>query len=231
MRRSSRPTRLVALLLLLFVAGPAAAQETSPAPGRVWTGAERTLLLEGLGRTRDALVAETSGLTPEQWRFRESPDRWSILEVVEHLQVQDDMYFREIYLISQQPEMPELRERVRGKEEQILAYATDPEKAKAGWLLEPQGRWATGEAAVRQFLRSRSHLEAFVRETEADLRLHFTFRDYGSYEGLWSLRDLHQLLLTTIAHTERHVNQIRAVKGHPDFPKGSAAAEPAASAE
>lgn len=175
--------------------------------------------MEGLDRTRALLQAEAADLTKEQWQYREDPDRWSIAEVVEHLQLQEDMYFREVYLISQVPSMPELRERVRGKEAQIMAYSTDPESGIAAWFLQPQGRWSSGQEAMRQFLRSREKLTDFIRNTDADLRLHFTFRDYyPSNEGLWAIRDLHQLILTTIAHTERHVNQIKRIKAHPGFP-------------
>ena len=35
--------------------------------------------------------------------IQEAPERWSIAEVVEHLEIQDEMYFREIYLISKTP--------------------------------------------------------------------------------------------------------------------------------
>jgi hypothetical protein len=209
----------IGVVLLLCVGVSQRAAHAQPG-NQTWSEEERRLLIEGLDRTRDLLQAETADLTTGQWQFKEVPDRWSIAEVVEHLQLQEDMYFRELYLISQVPEMPELRERVRGKEAQIMAYSTDPEAGIAAWYLQPEGRWSSGPEAMRQLLRSREKVTDFVRNTNADLRLHFTFRDYypGS-DGLWAIRDLHQLLLTTIAHTERHVNQIKRIKEHSSFPR------------
>jgi hypothetical protein len=207
----------LALALLLL----SAADAGKPS---VWTEAERQSLIQGLDRTRDLLVQATANLGPEQWRFKEEPGRWSIAEVVEHLGLQEDMYFREVYLIAQQPALPRYRRPVKGNDEKILAYATDPDKAQAGWFLEPQGRWADPARGMASFLRSRAKLTEWVRTTPADLRVHFTFREYKGKANLWSVRDLHQLLLTTIAHTERHLNQILKVKTHAGYPAKLAAA-------
>lgn|GEM_PF-4143751 len=40
---------------------------------------------DNLRRTRNDLTREVENLTNAQWYFRESPERWSITEVVEHL--------------------------------------------------------------------------------------------------------------------------------------------------
>ena len=57
-----------------------------------------------------------------------------------------------------------------------------------------------------------------MQGTRKDLRVQFIFREYKGTANRWSVRDLHQLLLTTIAHTERHVNQMLKVKAHPAYP-------------
>src|SRR5258705_1468992 len=50
-----------------------------------WTEADRKYLTENITRSRDELIKETAGLSEKQWSFKESPDRWSINEVVEHI--------------------------------------------------------------------------------------------------------------------------------------------------
>jgi hypothetical protein len=200
----------------------ARASSAVTASGPRWTEAERQLLIDGLNRTKELVVAQTNGLADAAWTFRESPERWSIAEITEHLGLQEDMYFRELYLLSQVPAMPELEPRVAGKDERIPGYASDPEPGVAAWYLQPMGRWNSREKAVGQFVRSREKLTEFVRTTPEDLRIHFTFRDYvraDRKESLWSIRDLHQLVLTTIAHTERHVNQMKKVTAHPKYPR------------
>ena len=52
---------------------------------KVWTDTDRRYLLDNLARSRDELIKETKGLTDKQWNFKESPDRWSIKEVTEHI--------------------------------------------------------------------------------------------------------------------------------------------------
>ena len=50
-----------------------------------WTESDRQYLLQNLIRSRDELQQEINGLSKKQWNFKESPDRWSINEVVEHI--------------------------------------------------------------------------------------------------------------------------------------------------
>lgn len=192
----------------------------------VWTTEERQLLLDGLNKTRDLVIEATKGLAPAQWQFKEAPTRWSIAEVVEHLGLQEDMYFREMYLIAQQPPMPDLRSKVQNNDAKILAYADSSEKAQASWYLEPRGRWQDPANGVAAFLRSREHLTSFVQKTSVDLRVHFTFREYKGQMNQWSVRDLHQLMLTTISHTKRHVGQIERIKAHSNYPQRRTAAQP-----
>src|SRR5580692_9705767 len=44
---------------------------------------ERRVVLEQLASS-EARLQQVEGLTPEQWRFRETPERWSIAENIEH---------------------------------------------------------------------------------------------------------------------------------------------------
>jgi hypothetical protein len=178
-----------------------------------------------LKRTKDLVLTLAGGLSDAAWNFKESPERWSIAEITEHLGLQEDMYFRELYLLSQVPAMPELKARVAGKDQRIPGYASDPEPGVATWYLQPMGRWNSRDKALGQFGRSRDRLTEFVLTTKEDLRVHFTFRDYvrsDKKESLWAIRDLHQLVLTAIAHTERHVNQMKKVTAHPGYPRGAA---------
>jgi hypothetical protein len=63
---------------------------------KAWSETDRKYLLENLTRSRDLLVKETQNLSEEQWNFKESPDRWSIKEVVEHIDLWELLFQREI---------------------------------------------------------------------------------------------------------------------------------------
>ena len=202
-------------VLLLFVA----CSSPDPMEQSVWTEQERQLLITGLEDSRDELLDEISGLTPEQWNYRSDSQTWPVGWVVEHLDLQENMHFREIYAISQSPVVEEFVGTTRKNDSLIIGYATDPVKGKAGWYAQPKGRWATKEACIGQFLKTRSVMIDFVKTTDIDLRSHFTFRNSLPDDDYRKVRDLHQLVLTTVAHTRRHTAQIRRMKEGKGFPE------------
>jgi hypothetical protein len=59
------------LLLSICLANAALAQQ------KLWTETDRQFTIDQFNRTRDEVVKETENLTPAQWAFRESSDRWS----------------------------------------------------------------------------------------------------------------------------------------------------------
>jgi hypothetical protein len=117
---------------------------------RQWTEQERAFLVQELEQTRQQLTIEVISLRAEQVNFREAPNRWSILEIVEHLEVQDEMYWRELDILTRGPTMPQVVERVRGNDEKLLHYETDPGKADAGYR-KPIGQFGTKELAMQAF--------------------------------------------------------------------------------
>lgn len=46
---------------------------------------ERQLVLDHLASSEARLLELVDGLTPQQWSFRETPDRWSIAGNIEHV--------------------------------------------------------------------------------------------------------------------------------------------------
>lgn len=191
---------------------------------RIWTEEERTYLLKELNRTSKELADEIESLNPEQWHFHETPNRWSIAEIVEHLTLQNELHFRELSVNAQAPQMPQYIQVVKDWDSYFINYATDTLKGKARWFLEPVGRFCTKENAIEAFNRARSNLTKYVAETAVDFRMQFTFRAMVALDTLANakpgqVRDLHQLILTGIAHTDRHLGQIRKIKEHVEYPK------------
>jgi len=58
----------------------------------------------------------------------------------------------------------------------------------------------------------------FASNTDVDLRAHFSFRNIRDETDFRRVRDLHQIILTTIAHTKRHLHQIGKIKESSEFP-------------
>ena len=189
---------------------------------KLWTEKERALLVQQLQQTRDSVIAEVKNLSNDQMLFKESAGRWNILEIIEHLEVQDEMYWRELDILSRGPQLLQYASIVKGNDAKLLQYETDTSKADAGYL-KPIGRFNGKNAALSAFSDTRNRIIDFISTTPKDLRAYFTFRNYkddGSLKdaSIYSVRDLHQLMLTNVAHTKRHLVQLKKVKQHPQFP-------------
>src|SRR6187551_769422 len=63
---------------------------------KLWSKDNRKYLIDNLSRTRDSIIKETKNLSQAQWNFKESPGRWSINQIVEHLNIWEVLLQREI---------------------------------------------------------------------------------------------------------------------------------------
>lgn len=184
------------------------------AQNRLWTEADRQYQVQNLKRTQQALEKATAGLTEEQWHFHESPQRWSIAEIVEHLALWEVIFAREINLA------------MRNTPNAALKQACRTDSSYLNFIMEEKGHNAPDYARPTGFIRGKDNLEffkmrrqpaiAFVDSTSADLRL------YHEAVGGGVFRDVHQVLLVQWGHVDRHLRQIERVKQHALFPRTAA---------
>ncbi len=208
-------------IIMAFIAG--CNNQLDNQTQRWWTEEDRQLILSELNRTTTELKSEIDSLSTDQWSFREDSDRWNIGEVVEHLEMQNQLHYREISIILNSPQHLEYRIITKGEDGYFTQYATDTSKGQANWFLQPKGKFKSKEAAEEAFYLARKELSKLVRTTTVDLRKQFSFRVPANEKKIdefkiGEVRDLHQLLLTGIAHTDRHLRQIRRIKSHPSYP-------------
>ncbi len=216
-----RQIRILGLVAMMATGcGPSASVPSTP----IWTVEERNWLLSELDRTTSEVLAAVDDLTDEQWYFKETADRWCLVEIIEHLEVQNELHMRELYAGSNSPRLPQYIALAQGQDAYFTSYATRGPPGKAQWFLEPIGRFCSPQEAIEAFQRARAGLRDFIEKTEVDLRQHVTFRKdltdapTGAVRP-GDVRDLHQLVLTGIAHTDRHLGQMAAIKAHPAFPR------------
>lgn len=201
---------LVLVLLLFGLWG----QKNTLAQTKLWTKADRQYTVNNLKRTRDLVVQETEQLSPEQWRFKESPDRWSIGEIVEHLALWEIIWAREISI------------GIRNKPQPELNQTSKPDSYYATWIMEDSPHVSPDFSRPTGFIQGRNNLLffqklrdqniAFADTTQADMRASFEFTatDYP--------RNMHQVYIFQWGHVDRHLRQIRKVKAHPNYPKETA---------
>jgi hypothetical protein len=211
------------VICFMLIALTAYNQTRNASSDRLWTEAERDSLLKGLERTKNEVFAEIKGLNEQQWNFKEDSTRWSISEIVEHLITQDESYVKEISTCLNQPEMPQFLEKTKGNDHVFIDYVDDPLKTNAGFLT-PFGRYCSKDKTEFAYNRIRAALYSTVKNSKDDFRKHFTFRNYKQGNTItdaekYNVRDMHQIVLTCIAHTDRHLKQLRKVKKHLNYPK------------
>jgi hypothetical protein len=168
---------------------------------------ERQRVLEQLASSEARLLEIVDGLTPEQWRFREAPERWSIGEIVEHLVLFEGFILGAIANALQGPVEAEKKPLAAGKEHLVLGLADAREtKFNAREVVRPRGAWSSATKLIVEFRKVRAGTVAFAMETEADLRGHFF--PHIAFGDL----DCYQWLVVLGQHTCRHVLQIEKIK-------------------
>lgn len=179
-----------------------------------WTETDRQWLSDSLTITRDQLIKETENLTEAQWNFKESAERWSIKEVVEHICYWELLLTHEVSKALAQGPKPELSHNAR------------PDSIALGFILEEHPHISTeytkpftytlpmglndGKNNIAWFLKMRNESISFIDSTTADLRTYFMYEKRPN---------IHQVYITIFGHTERHLRQIRKIKLNANYPK------------
>jgi hypothetical protein len=201
---------LTCLALLAFPL-VASSQDSQSTP---WTEDDRRYLLENLIRSRDELIKETEGLSKAQSNFKESEERWSINQVVEHLAIFELIFDREIGRALGAKPAPGVVKEVKPD-----SYYTDfimedaihvtTEFTKPYTYSVPMGLNDI-KNNLAWFIKMRDESIEYVKTTKEDLRQYY--RSAGN-------QNVHQTFLYVFGHVDRHLKQIRKVKANPKYPK------------
>lgn len=197
--------RLFTILLFTFIAFHSEAQA-------IWTESDRRYLLENLIRSRNTLIKETQGLTKAQWEFKESPDRWSINQIVEHIGYWEMLLDHEIANSLEAGKQPERIKEARADSmfvnfiyEEKKHYSLEYTKPFSYTI--PMGLNDL-KNNLTWLLKLRNESIEYVKTTNDDLRTHFN--SYGS---------IHQIYIYVFGHMDRHISQIKKVKANAAYPK------------
>jgi len=175
------------------------------------TEKERESAIKRLTRTRQEVLDAIDGVTETQARWKPAPDRWSILEYLEHLAVSDDALIAMIERSLKTPAKPETEEERRAREQKIRETPIPRGVNKAPEMLQPAGHFASLADARGAFLAARDRTLEYARTTQADLRSHF------SQHTVLGPLDGYQWLTGNAHHAETHAAHIREIRSLPGF--------------
>jgi hypothetical protein len=190
--------------------GQAKTSQSSTVP--VWTEVDRKYLLENLIRSKEEIIAETKNLTKDQWNFKESPDRWSINQIVEHICIWELIHMNEISVALQMGPIPDFTHYLSDS----LFFDGDPKGLNHNNALDytkpfsiavPLGN-NEGKSNLTWLTTMRNESIEYLKNETKNIRIHYIC--FGP--------NIHQRYMMIFNHTFRHLRQIRKVKAHPNYP-------------
>jgi len=164
---------------------------------------EKTEIVQNLERSREEFLASVAGLTEAQAKARPDPERWSVLDCVEHVAFVEERFFGWL----EKAEKLDSPRRDREKEIRLMTMVPDRSvRVKAPEAVIPTGRFASLEQAIAQFNARRTRSVQFAEERSTDLySLAAEHPRFGSVNAL-------ELLIITAGHSRRHAEQIRETR-------------------
>ncbi len=178
------------------------------------TQEERETALALLARSRTTVLKAVEGVTDEQANWKPMPERWSILEYIEHLAVSDVGLVSLVKRTLESPEHIETEEERKGREQKIRETPIPRGVNRAPESLKPVARFRSLSEAVAAFLAARERTIEYAQSTTDELRRHFT-----PHPVLGPL-DAYQWLCGNAKHAESHAAHVVEIRGMPDFPRG-----------
>jgi DinB superfamily len=176
--------------------------------GAPMTQQDREDLVSHLQMTESWLVDEVSTLSPAQLKFRMAPEKWTIAEVVEHLVIADPTYWQ---LFQEGMKQAPKHLEKQATDADVLWYGVNrTQHQKTEPRKDPKGQAIDIRQGLDSFRKLHSMMLDYARTTDEDLRGH-AVKEWGV--------DGYQFLLEISTHTQRHILQIREIKGDPGFPK------------
>lgn len=165
--------------------------------------ADREMLIGLLADTQQKLCEAAKGLSEVQARRQPAPDRWSVLECVEHVCLVEDAMFARFTTNLAPADAPADRSR----EAVVLQVAANrSRKFSAPEHVRPTGRFPSLAAALDHFQKSRARSIDYVRSCELDPRAYTAQHPVvGPISG-------QEFLIILALHPSRHAEQIHEVR-------------------
>lgn len=164
---------------------------------------EKTEIVQNLERSRQEFLDSVAGLSESEARHRPDPDRWSVLDCVEHVAFVEERFLGWL----DQAEKSGAPPADKAKESDLMARVPDRStRAKAPDAVVPNGRFASLDEAVARFevMRARSIQTAQDRAAEL-YSLAAKHPRFGPVNGV-------ELMIVIAGHARRHAEQIRETR-------------------
>ena len=210
---------LASSVLLLTLSIPnVSIGETLPSP--LITEDEVATLVTEIDLAQETLMGLISGMTDEQWNFKQSPDRWSVAECVEHIVRTEQAVLAAIEQVVAGPRDPEWFGRTDGKTELVRRAVLTRNPGGAGspfrapYEVSPTEGWDRAYG-IAEFYKSHGALRAYIETMPRDIKDRTLMNPFPEIGWMSS----YDWLLLAAMHVRRHSMQIAEVQADAAYPK------------
>lgn len=167
------------------------------------TPQEKIELIPLLEASHEEFLASIQGISEEQARAKPDPERWSVLECVEHVATVEERFLKRLETA------PRLNAPRMDKQKEADLARRVPDRtvrAQAPELARPTGRFRSLAEGLRQFSANRAQTIRFAKDSAAELYwLSLEHPRFGPVNGS-------EFLVIVSGHARRHAAQIREAR-------------------
>ncbi len=176
---------------------------------------ERAKVIKLLNESHKQTLDLIEGLSEAQLNFKSAPEKWSALEVAEHISMAEGLLFGAVEGALAAKQNPEWETKTKGKTEFLeRVMVSRDRKAMAPESIVPSGKLTRNEV-IAKLKVSRARTLKFTEETRLPLKAHTLDHPFPVFNTL----NAYQWLIYIPLHNIRHNKQIEEVKADPNFPK------------
>jgi hypothetical protein len=176
---------------------------------------ERAKVIKLLNESHKQTLDLIEGLSEAQLKFKSAPEKWSALEVAEHIFMAEGLLFGAVEKALAEKQNPEWETKTKGKTEFLeRVMVSRDRKATAPESIVPSGK-LTRDEVIAKLKESRAKSLKFAEETKLPLKAHTLDHPFPVFNTL----NAYQWLIYIPLHNIRHNKQIEEVKSNPNFPK------------
>jgi DinB superfamily len=176
---------------------------------------ERAKVIKLLNDSYKDTLEALESWSDEQLKYKVAPERWSVLEVAEHIMLTEGILYGAMEKALASKPNSEWETKTKGKTELLeKALVNRTTKAQAPESIVPTGKLSRVEVIAR-LKESRAKTIKFAEETQLPLKVHTLDHPFPVFGTL----NAYQWLIYIPLHNIRHNLQIAEVKTDANFPK------------
>lgn len=208
----------LSIVLLAGLCGGLAVGEDVPSPSL--TAEEHAELIRLLDESFDKLMGLITGLSDEQWNFKQNPDRWSTGECAEHIVRSETALLESAKrALSGDPD-PEWYERTKGKTALLRRIMPNRGAMGAGGAtapveIRPSEKWGRAKT-IAEFYKIRGEVRGYAETIDRPIKEYTEEHPFPVFGWLTA----HDWLIYIPLHTIRHSKQIIEVQEDENYPEG-----------